>query len=77
MIKRFIVQENRGCLPSEIRLCKFVNKFKLTFLTTGRTQGLLSLSRYAPTPKLTLYLNESTLYAADNLRMLGKHQCIG
>ena len=45
-------------------------KSEPTFLTTGRTQGLLSLSRYAPTPRLTLSLNVSTLYAADSLKML-------
>lgn len=41
-----------------------------TFLTTGRTQGLFLSSRYAPTPRLTLFGNVSSLYAAVNLKML-------
>lgn len=41
-----------------------------TFFTTGNTQGLLSLSRYAPTPRLTFCGYVSSLYAAVNLKML-------
>lgn len=41
-----------------------------TFFTTGSTQGLLSSSRYAPTPRLILFGWVSALYAAVNLKML-------
>jgi hypothetical protein len=42
----------------------------LTFRTTGRTHGLLSSSRYAPTPRLTFLGKVSALYEAVSLKML-------
>ena len=77
---RSLLNRNKNAVKRNPRFARWIviNRVKhrswtreaLAFLTTGRTQGLLSSSRYAPTPKLTLSLNVSSLYEAVNLKML-------
>lgn len=73
MIERGIVQQDRSglCATSHHYYDGYGKGIdKLAFFTTGRTQGLLSSSRYAPTPTLIFCGNVSALYDAVNWKIL-------
>lgn len=73
MVERGVVQQELSRLyrsKSSLYVHNPPARSTRTFLTTGRTHGLLSSSLYAPTPRLTFCGKASALKPAVSLKIL-------